>query len=161
MKISLLGSDKGVEFFNDILASFDFSNEENWVIKSNLAIELKEMDSNRTFLIGELNGISVATVQIIWKNADNNISLANGKSKAHVHGLWVMKSKQRNGLAFKLMNKVEDIVRDRNFTSLTLGVDDYNKAALNLYEKLGYKKFDEEPGRELGEKLFLLSKTLA
>ena len=58
-----------------------------------------------------------------------------------------------------MMNFVEQHLKSVEKTELTLGVDDWNTPAINLYHSLGYEIFKEEPGRTPKEVLFLLKKT--
>jgi len=47
---------------------------------------------------------------------------------------------RRKGIGTKLMNLVIDMLEKDNFKKINLAVTIHNKAAIDLYEKLGFKK---------------------
>ena len=160
MKIEILNGSDWVQELLGIVSSYRDTIGDLGQQTQLLVAELSENGDNRTFFLGRLESTPVAMVQIIHKNADNDPELANGRNISHVHGLRVHKDFTRRGLAKKMMDFVEDHSRSREQAELTLGVDDWNSPALNLYSSLGYEKFKQEPGRTPEEVLFLLIKEL-
>ena len=59
-----------------------------------------------------------------------------------------------------MMAYIEDKARNMGITTLTLGVDDSNERAIDLYKKLGYEVFKVEPGRIPEEKCLAMRKSL-
>lgn len=160
MKIQELNADTKLDFIQSILAPFAFPMEKQTIVLNNFRNELQEIGTNRTILLGSQDHVPVSTVQLIWKNADNNPNLANGIDIAHVHNLWTRLDHQRQGFAEQMMLYCEDLARRRGIKTLTLGVDEYNSVAIALYKKLGYLVFEQEEGRTPQEKLFLMRKSL-
>jgi ribosomal-protein-alanine acetyltransferase len=58
----------------------------------------------------------------------------------HVLTLDIEPSYRRKGVAQKLLLEIEDIFKERGIKKCRLEVREDNVAALNLYQKLGYKK---------------------
>ena len=59
-----------------------------------------------------------------------------------------------------MMAFAEDKARQMGKLSLTLGVDDSNERTVDLYRRLGYVVFKEEPGRTPDEKCLMMRKSL-
>jgi ribosomal protein S18 acetylase RimI-like enzyme len=64
----------------------------------------------------------------------------NGGKSLIIHRLSVKANCQEQGIAKGLMNFAEECARQKGYTSIKLDAFIDNKAALNLYEKLGYRK---------------------
>ena len=160
MNIFELNINQNLEFIETILKPFDFEESKRDIIFNNFRNELKEIGENRVFYVGEVDTSPVSTGQMVLKNAHNAPQLANGIDIAHVHNLWTKKDCQRMGYAKLLMEHLEKNAIKRGVKILTLGVDDFNQAAISLYKKLGYSTFKEELGRTPEEKLFLMRKFL-
>lgn len=148
----------------DLLTSINFTLQANpddqEKAKKRLQKELQEMEDNRDFFLMFRGEMPVAMVQLIYKNADNDPRLADGKSIAHIHDLEVRKDCQRQGIATEIMSQLEREAINRGITTLTLGVDDFNGVAIKLYEKLGYVQFATEEGRTPEEKVLLMKKSI-
>lgn len=102
----------------------------------------------------------VGMVQLIWKNADEDPELADGKDIVHVHALQISKHHHRKGYGYKLMLLQEKEAKAQSILKLTLGVDGDNEKALGLYNKLGYSILKVTEGRTSGEKLFYMQKNI-
>jgi ribosomal protein S18 acetylase RimI-like enzyme len=58
----------------------------------------------------------------------------------HILTIDVLPSHRRRGIAQMLLQKIEEIFKERGVKSCRLEVREDNVAALKLYQKLGYKK---------------------
>lgn len=116
--------------------------------------ELEELGGNRVVFIAFDADRPIGTVQLVLKRADNDPSLANGVTIAHIHHLRVVKDLQKTGLGRNIMDHAENYARQHGFQRLTLGVDDLNTNAIGFYEHLGYKIFKKTEGKTPTEKLF-------
>jgi ribosomal-protein-alanine acetyltransferase len=58
----------------------------------------------------------------------------------HILTLDVEPSQRRKGIAQELLHEIENVFRERGIRECRLEVREDNVAALNLYQKLGYKK---------------------
>ena len=143
-----------------IADSYFKTSEQSDNIKKQLSSELAEIEDNRIIFIATNDDEAVAMVQLILKNADNDLELANSNEICHVHNLQVRKDFQRQGIGRKMMEYVEDHAKKLGKKIITLGVDGNNSRAITLYKKRGYKVFKEEEGRTAEEKLYLMKKEL-
>jgi len=78
---------------------------------------------------GEIAGFAIAQVDI-GRNA----------SFGHILTVDIAPAYRRKGIAQKLLHEVETIFREKGIKECRLEVREDNVAALNLYQKLGYKK---------------------
>lgn len=72
--------------------------------------------------------------------------MADGKDRAYLYGFRIRPSYRGQGLGTRMMTHVEDDLRWRGFTRLTLNVAVDNLQAQNLYARLGYEVVAPEPG---------------
>lgn len=77
----------------------------------------------------EIAGFAIARV-----NIERNASFG------HIITVDVAPAYRRKGIAQKLLHEVETIFREKGIKEYRLEVREDNVAALNLYQKLGYKK---------------------
>ena len=78
---------------------------------------------------GEIAGFVIARVNII-----RNVTFG------HILTIDVAPAYRRKGVAQKLLQEIETIFREKGIKECRLEVREDNVAALNLYQKLGYKK---------------------
>ena len=78
---------------------------------------------------GEIAGFAIARVDI-RRNA----------AFGHILTVDITPAYRRKGIAQKLLHEVETIFREKGIKECRLEVREDNVAALNLYQKLGYKK---------------------
>ena len=80
----------------------------------------------------------LGSVSCIAKPAGTTVS---GVWPRHMwlHRLWVREDSRSQGIASQLLAAAEDLATERGLPLLRLAVDPENEAALQLYEKLGYK----------------------
>lgn len=162
IRLRVLSSNEQIHIADlmDIRASYSEEDMDLASIEKRFRSELLE-NYNRVFFVGfNENQISIAYVQLIAFNADNDPDLANGKEIAHIHDLRVRKNFQGRGYGRLLMKQVEDEAGRRGVRILTLGVDNWNARAIHFYNKLGYKKFKETPGRTNEEICYLMQKII-
>lgn len=160
MKIVPWRDSQDLSYVTSIIDSFDFDATLKAQLLANLRRELRELGGNRTVLVARSAGQWVGTLQVLWREADQDPTLANGADTAHLHGLWVAVPHQRRGHARGLISHAEAMVAAAGFTTLTLGVDGDNPGARRLYESMRYAEFRREPGRTPDAPLILMRKPL-
>lgn len=72
--------------------------------------------------------------------------MANGKDRAYLYGFRIRPAYRGQGLGTRIMSFVEDDLRWRSFTRLTLNVAMDNPRARSLYTRLGFVVVAQEPG---------------
>jgi len=72
--------------------------------------------------------------------------LADGKQRAYLYSFRVRPEYRDRGVGSRVMQVVEDDLRERGFTHLTLNVAKDNPRAQQLYERHGYHRVAHEPG---------------
>ncbi|MEM8504242.1 MAG: GNAT family N-acetyltransferase [Cyanobacteria bacterium P01_D01_bin.1] len=68
-----------------------------------------------------------------------SIDQRNGHRQAYVFLVYVEASHRRQGLGSALMQHAHQWAKEQNYQQINLQVFEDNAAALNLYQKLGYK----------------------
>ncbi len=86
------------------------------------------------FIARDNNGEQVG---FIWVGQSR--SGFTGMVQAYILSVYVTDASRGQGLGRRLMLRAEDWARERNFTSIGLGVAAHNASAITLYEKLGYQ----------------------
>jgi [ribosomal protein S18]-alanine N-acetyltransferase len=93
---------------------------------------VKELESAHSMClcvrINSGNKSIIGAYIIFWLVAD----------EAHLHNLAVKKEYRRNGLAFGLMETMENIAAQNGITAQTLEVRESNNEAIKLYRKCGF-----------------------
>jgi ribosomal protein S18 acetylase RimI-like enzyme len=144
-----------------IVESFLFEDSVRKEVIANIAHEFTELGINRLFFLARLERQPAGMVQLILRHADNDPELADGRTIAHIHSLWVSPHLQRCGLGSALMRHVEQAAKARGVTTLTLGFENHNTGAAAFYRTLRYVEFKRKPGRVPGEELVLLWKRIS
>jgi ribosomal protein S18 acetylase RimI-like enzyme len=108
--------------------------------------------AERAMWVAELDGEVVAMVAVDFIDEDKEY--ADGDTTAAVTSLAVTAAAARKGLGRFLTLFAEVQAAARGVKVLTLCTKPSNKAALSLYESLGYRPFKQEP-RPWGEAVFL------
>lgn len=85
-------------------------------------------------------------------NAFEGFSTFSAKSLMNIHDVIVVPELRGNGLAVRMMTKVEQIARERGCCKLTLEVLSNNIAAQKAYRKFGFAAYELDPGA--GQALF-------
>jgi ribosomal-protein-alanine acetyltransferase len=68
------------------------------------------------------------------------INIGRNATSGHILTIDVTPAYRRKGIAQKMLQEIETILRERGIRECRLEVRENNVAALNLYQKLGYKK---------------------
>ncbi len=72
--------------------------------------------------------------------------MADGKDRAYLYGFRIRPEYRSQGLGTRIMTFVEDDLRWRGYTRLTLNVAVDNPRARSLYSRLGFVVVAQEPG---------------
>jgi ribosomal-protein-alanine acetyltransferase len=95
-----------------------------------------------TYLIADYNTIGL-TAQVnaeIVGFAMARVTIRRNIMFGHILTIDVAPAYRRKGIAQKLLQEIETILRERGIRECRLEVRENNTAALNLYQKLGYTK---------------------
>ncbi len=95
----------------------------------------------RQFFVGRLNGTIVGCAQLV-RPPRNNEAQAFAATLMHS---FVAPYARGHGLARLLTQRVEDAARALGYRVLNLDVRETQKAAIRLYESLGYVRWGEHP----------------
>jgi ribosomal-protein-alanine acetyltransferase len=68
------------------------------------------------------------------------VDIGRNTSFGHILTIDIAPAYRRKGIAQKLLHEIETIFREKGIKECRLEVREDNVAALNLYQKLGYKK---------------------
>lgn len=159
MKIRELTEDD-IDLMVKIAATYAKDPEQLDGIRAQFSKELSELGANRHIYGAFIENKSVAMIQLVVNNADNDPEQADGKTIASTHNFQVHKSFQGQGIGAKMMSFIEDQARKLGKKTLTLGVDDVNSRAIELYLRLGYEQFKIAEGRVPEESCLVMKKQL-
>lgn len=90
------------------------------------------VNSNNNYLFSILNEIG-KVIGMIWLNVNEN-------NLGFIYDLNIYKEYQGKGYGLKAMEEIENIARSLELEKIELHVFGHNTKAINLYEKLNYKK---------------------
>lgn len=95
-----------------------------------------------TYLLTEYNAIGLAARvnSEIAGFAIARVDIGRNTSFGHILTVDIAPAYRRKGIAQKLLQEIETIFREKGIKECRLEVREDNVAALNLYQKLGYKK---------------------
>ncbi len=95
--------------------------------------------------VAELNGIMIGQVfiQLICDRPE----LANGEDRAYLYSFRVRPEYRSMGIGARMMEAVEDDLRERGFQWTTLNVARENRRAQRLYLRQGYRISAPEAGQ--------------
>ncbi len=94
--------------------------------------------------VAELDGKVIGQV-FVQLNCDRP-ELANGRDRAYLYSFRVQGGYRSRGIGTRMMQVVEEDLRDRGFRYVTLNVARDNTRAQDLYIRRGYKVIAPEPG---------------
>ena len=96
-----------------------------------------ELTKNNTsiFYVAELDNDIIGYINI-WEQFDTSSIVQVATKKQY----------RNQGIAQKLYNHVENILKEKEIEYVTLEVRKSNEAAINLYKKLGFNFICEKPG---------------
>lgn len=95
------------------------------------------VEGRREIWIAECDGYLVGTLTIEWAAEDRH--LADGTDIAHISNLVVHPYYRHRGIARGLLTSAERTARTRDFRAMTIGVDEGNIYAREIYERRGYR----------------------
>jgi ribosomal-protein-alanine acetyltransferase len=95
-----------------------------------------------TYLLTAYNAIGLAARvnSEIAGFAIARVDIGRNTSFGHILTVDIAPAYRRKGIAQKLLQEIETIFREKGIKECRLEVREDNVAALNLYQKLGYKK---------------------
>lgn len=96
---------------------------------------------DRHLFVARLDGVIAGTLQMIKPNKNNEAQAFSATVMTHFVAPWA----RSYGLALKLMEKAEAVALEEGFSVLNLDVRETQKAAIKLYEKLGYTLWGTHP----------------
>ena len=94
------------------------------------------------YLVGDYSTIGLTAIvnREIAGFAIARINIGRNATSGHILTIDVTPAYRRKGIAQKMLQEIETILRERGIRECRLEVRENNVAALNLYQKLGYKK---------------------
>ncbi|MEX0689975.1 MAG: GNAT family N-acetyltransferase [Candidatus Paceibacterota bacterium] len=146
---------------NTVLNLYPDSDQESLEkIRNNVSNDLKEAGEGRRIVCGaEVDGKTVGTAQLVFKFREGKKYYADGSDVAHVTHVRIAKDFRGEGFGRELMEFIENEAEKKEFSEITLGVDERNEKAFRFYKEIGYRKFKEEKGDE-GEIIICMKKHL-
>ncbi len=115
-------------------------------VKQNLIPQLQK----RNDYLGVLALVDEQPAGLI--NAFEGFSTFAAKPLMNIHDVIVASDYRGNGLAQRMMSKLEELARERGCCKLTLEVLSNNTVAQNAYRKFGFGAYELDP--EAGQALF-------
>ncbi len=97
--------------------------------------------------VADLPSVGLIGQVFVLLKSKGSLTLADGFRRAYLHSFRVRLAYRGAGLGKRLMEIVEDDLRERDFNEITLNVDRNNLDALRLYRNLGYLVVGKDPGR--------------
>lgn len=97
---------------------------------------------NVVFLVADLNGFPIAQLKIALRH-DEDIK-ADGIRSGYLYGLRVFTPFHRLGVGTALIERAEQVLRERGFRYVTIAVERENVDAHRLYERLGFRSIREK-----------------
>lgn len=100
---------------------------------------------NRILLVADLNSYPIGRLFIQFRS--NNPAFSDGHSRAYLYSFYVLDMFRGQGLGTRFMHIAEKILLRKGFRCATIAVAKDNPDAMRLYERLGYRIFDESDGK--------------
>ncbi len=95
----------------------------------------------RLLFVGRLDGVICATAQLILPPGNNEAQSQAVKLTTNFTVPWA----RGQGISTKLLKKVEDVAIQKKFKVINLGVRETQEAAVQFYEKVGFKLVGVHP----------------
>lgn len=102
------------------------------------------MAGQRLMLVADLNNYPVGQIYIQFDS--RNKTHADGVTRGYIYAFRVMDHLQGCGIGTALLKAAERALVQRGFRLATLQVSKQNETARRLYQKNGYRVFNEDPG---------------
>jgi len=96
---------------------------------------------SRALLVARLDGVICGTAQLVMPPRNNEAQ----SFAVNLTSVFIAPWGRGFGLARKLMIEAEKHARTKGFAVINLDVRETQKAAIRLYESIGYTKFGEHP----------------
>ncbi len=93
--------------------------------------------SKHTYLVAKVEGEFAGFISIEGRKAR---PVFEREEYGHIHELFVRKEHRRKGIASELLEKIEEIGREKGFDMIRLSVNVRNRSAIELYEKKDFRK---------------------
>lgn len=93
------------------------------------------------FLVADVRGFPVAQLKVALVHEED--VKADGVRSGYLYGLRVFGPFQRLGIGTALIERAEELLRERGYTVATIAVEHDNSGARRLYERLGYRAIRE------------------
>ena len=74
-----------------------------------------------------------------------NVEFKDGTTWGYISGLVVHPSRQHQGIATRLMERAEEIVKEEGYDLVALSVEKQRKWVIEWYKRQGYEVYDEDP----------------
>lgn len=94
--------------------------------------------SNADYLVAWAKGEPIGHLLLRWKGSDNSFLLSKNLDYPYVEAVGVRVDFWSKGVGTQLMQKAQDLARDKGFDKIGVAVGVENERAINLYKKLGY-----------------------
>lgn len=94
---------------------------------------------NGQVLVAAVGGHPVGAVFVHWGPADEDRVRAELPGVPLLYHFQVSPAHRRRGIGTRLLREAEALLRGRGHSRVALGVDESNKDARRLYERLGYE----------------------
>jgi len=98
---------------------------------------------NVLFLVAEVRGFPVAQLKLALVHEED--VKADGARSGYFYGVRVFGPFQRIGIGTALIERGEELLRERGYHFATIAVERDNPDARRLYERLGYARIREVP----------------
>lgn len=95
------------------------------------------------WLIAWENNKPIANLQIMFKGSFSKEVRGQLKNCPHLASLYVKESHRKKGIAKKMMDFAENLLKQKGFSQVGLAVEKGNKFLIGLYNKLGYKDWEK------------------
>lgn len=98
----------------------------------------------RIMIVADLNDFPVGQIYVQYDS--KNKLHADGATRGYIYAFRVMEHLRRCGIGTQLLKSAERVLIERGFKVATLQVSKRNETARRLYQKNGYRVFNEDPG---------------
>lgn len=117
------------------------SHTRNYILQAYKAM----LAGRRMMLVAEMNDFPVGQIYVQYDS--KNTQHADGISRGYIYAFRVMSHMQRCGIGTELLKAAEHLLIGKGFQFATLQVSKTNEKARRLYQKNGYRVFNEDPGQ--------------
>ena len=104
----------------------------------------EQLQNRRLMLVADLGGFPVGQIFIHFTDAD--YVAANRRWRGYLYALRVLEPLQRQGIGTQLIREAETILRGQDYRWAVIAVAKDNPSARQLYERLGFVVFADDPG---------------